>query len=316
MKIMWWLATVMAISLFSILLSNWRMLDGISNLSLTLMSPVESQMDDLAQPVDDFVQGITDRGDLVRENERLQEENAALLAQLAAQQDAQLRVDELEQALGVKQGRPEDALLAANVIAEDPSPLKRMIAIDRGIADGIDEGMVVLSGQGTLVGTVARAYESFAWIRLITDPDSSVNAQVNVAGTQPDTGPPEVLTPEVPGASPSPSPAPAPSAAATPPAAVPDNSSFVRGVAEGDVRQGIILDLLPSEIPIAEDSLVVTSGLGGNYPRGILLGSISSVHERPQSAFKNAVVEPSTNLAALDTVLVLISFEPARLDEQ
>ena len=237
-----------------------------------------------------------------------------MLAQLAAQQDAELRVDELEEALGVKQGRPEDALLAANVIAEDPSPLKRMIAIDRGISDGIDEGMVVLSGQGTLVGTVARAYESFAWIRLVTDPDSSVNAQVNVAGAQPDTGPPEVLTPEVPGASPSPT--PAPNASSTPSADVPDDSSFVRGVAEGDVRQGIILDLLPSEIPIAEDSLVVTSGLGGNYPRGILLGSISSVHERPQSAFKNAVVEPSANLGALDTVLVLISFEPARLDEQ
>ena len=57
MKIIWWLATVTAISLFSILLSNWRMLDGISNLSLTLMSPVESQMGDLAQPVDDFVAG-------------------------------------------------------------------------------------------------------------------------------------------------------------------------------------------------------------------------------------------------------------------
>jgi rod shape-determining protein MreC len=315
MKVIVWLAVVTAVSLFSILLSNLRALDSLNSVSLTLMAPIEAEMHDIAEPVDEFVQGVTDRGDLVRENERLREENAALLAQIAAQQDAQLRVEELEEALGVKEGRPEDQLLAANVIAQDPSPLKRMIAIDRGISDGIDEGMVVLSGQGTLVGTVSRAYENFAWIRLVTDPDSSVNSHVNVAGTQPDTGPPEVLTPETP--PPGATPTPAPSASATPPPpAEPADTALVRGVAEGDIRQGIVLDLLPSEIPIAEDSLVVTSGLGGNYPRGILLGSISSVQQRPQSALKTAVVEPTTDLSSLDTVLVLTSFEPARLDEQ
>ena len=54
---------------------------------------------------------------------------------------------ELEAALGVKQRRPDEHLLAANVIAEEPSGLKRAIAIDRGLSDGIDEGMVVLSRE-------------------------------------------------------------------------------------------------------------------------------------------------------------------------
>lgn len=313
MKIIWWLATVTAVSLVSIVLSNLRGLDTLQSLSLTAMGPMESQMRDAASPVNDFVHGITDRGDLVREVERLREENEQLKAQIAAEQDAQLRVEVLEAALGVKEGRTEDQLLAANVIAEDPSPLKRLIAIDRGISDGIDEGMVVLSGQGTLVGTVSRAYEDFAWIRLITDPDSAVNAQVNVATTQPDTGPPEVLTPDT-NASPTPSPSPSPTPA--PGVEVTAEGSFVRGVAEGDIRQGLLLDLLPSDAAIRDGSLVVTSGLGGNYPRGILLGSITDVQERPQSPFKQALVEPAANLSALDTVLVLISFEPARLSEQ
>jgi rod shape-determining protein MreC len=87
----------------------------------------------------------------------------------------------------------------------------------------------------------------------------------------------------------------------------------VRGVAKGDLRNGIILDLLPPDEQIAAETLVLTSGLGGNFPPGILIGSVSEVEERPQSAFKRATLEPATQLDELETVLVLISFEPARL---
>ena len=80
-----------------------------------------------------------------------------------------------------------------------------MIAIDRGSDDGLDEGMVVLSRGGSLVGTVARAYEDFAWVRLITDPDSAVNAQVSACHRPPQaiTGRVDVII----GATPTPQPA-------------------------------------------------------------------------------------------------------------
>jgi rod shape-determining protein MreC len=84
-------------------------------------------------------------------------------------------------------------------------------------------------------------------------------------------------------------------------------------VADGDLRNGIILDLLPPEEKIDSGTLVLTSGLGGNYPPGILIGSVGEVEQRPQSAFKKATLQPATELDELETVLVLISFEPARL---
>ncbi len=306
MRVIWWLATLTVVSLISIILSHHRALDPVQNLSLSITSPVQSGLRDIASPANDLFEGIVDRGGIIRENERLREENERLKAQLADQQAAAQRVLELEDALGVKQSRPEDQLLGASVIAQDPSGLKRAIAIDRGLGDGVDEGMVVLSRNGTLVGTVSRAYQDFAWVRLITDPDSSVNAQVNVGGTQPQTTPPPVLTPETPApgaAEPTPGPTAAPGG----------EPAAVRGVAEGNLRQNLILDLLPPDATIAEGSLVTTSGLGGNYPRGILLGSVKSVEERPQSPFKRATLEPAAQLSGLDTVLVLISFKPARL---
>jgi rod shape-determining protein MreC len=88
----------------------------------------------------------------------------------------------------------------------------------------------------------------------------------------------------------------------------------VRGVADGDLRQGLILDLLPPDADIPKGTLVVTSGLGGRFPPGILIGSIEDIQQRPQAAFKKAVLEPAAKLSSLETVLVLVSFKPARLE--
>jgi rod shape-determining protein MreC len=303
MRVIWWFATLTVVSFATIILSEENAFDSLKNLTLTVSAPAETVMRDAASPLGDIYDGIADRGDLVRENERLREEVEILQAQLADQQDVLLRIDALEDALEVKSTRPEDQLLVANVFAQDPSGLKRSIAIDRGLGDGVHEGMVVLSREGSLIGTVTDAFQDFAWIRLISDPDSAVNAQVN---TTPPADP-GVLTPETPapGDGPDPSATPTPSSA---PAPVP-----VQGVAEGDLRNELVLELLPPEAPIDSGSLVVTSGLGGNYPPAILIGSVTAVELRPQAPFKQAFVKPSASLSGLDTVLVLISFEPARL---
>ena len=308
MRLVWWLATIVAVSLVSIFLSEMGAGDPIRNLSLTATSPVQGGLRDVASPVNDIFSGITDRGDLADENERLKARVEELESQLAQQQDAQLRIQELEDALGVRQSRQDDVLEAANVIGEDTQGLKRFIAIDRGASDGLQEGMVVLSRKGSLIGTIDRAYDDFAWIRLITDPDSAVNVQV--AGEAPSGAPPaapEVLTPGTP--TPQASAGPPPSA--TP---VPDVSAdLVRAVAKGELRKGLLLDLIPSGASLSRGDLVVTSGHGGNYPRGLLVGSIADVQERPQAPFKSADVDPAADLTGLDTVLILTSFTPARL---
>ncbi len=312
MRVVWWFATLTVVSFATIILSEENAFDPFKNVTLTVSAPVESALRDAAGPLGDIYDGITDRGDLVRENERLREEVEKLQAQLADQQVALLRIAELEDALEVKSTRPEDQLLVASVFSQDTSALKRSIAIDRGQANGVDEGMVVLSREGSLIGTVSHAFQDFAWIRLISDPESAVNAQIN---TTSDSSGTDVLTP----ATPAPGEAPDPGSTEQPdPSATPTPSSAgalapVQGVLKGDLRNELVLELLPPEAPIESGALVVTSGLGGNYPPGVLIGSVTAFEPRPQAPFKKAFVEPSAGLSSLDTVLVLISFEPARL---
>lgn len=302
MRLIWWFAAVLAVSFVTILLSEQNAFDPFKNLTLTVSAPVEGTFRDAASPIGDIYDGIVDRGDLVDENNRLRDENELLKAQIAAHQDLEQLLQEYETILGVKEQHPDDQLLVASVIAEDPSGLKRQIAINLGQDDGVDEGMVVLSRNGSLIGTVSRSFQDFAWIRLINDPDSAVNAQVNVTSS---SGPGDVLTPETPSGE-SPSETPAPSATPAP--------EPVRGVAQGDLRDDLVLELLPPEAKIDAGTLVVTSGLGGNYPPGLLIGTITDVEQRPQAPFKRARVLPATSLDNLDTVVVLVSFKPARLE--
>jgi len=274
MRTLWWTLAIAGMSLISIVLSENRAFDPLQNLSLTAAAPIESAVRDLADPASGFLQGVFDRGDIVRENERLRQELERLKTEMAAGEDARRRVLELEEALGFKQSRPEDQLVAADVIAQDPSGLKRALAINRGSKDGLDEGMVVLSRDGSLVGTVSLVHDDFAWLRLITDPNSAVNVAVQPQG---------------------------------------EETAAARGIAVGDLRSGVSLEMLPTEAAIKQGDLVTTSGLGGNYPRALLLGTVKTIAEKPQAPSKRAVLEPSAQLSALETVFIVTSFKPARL---
>lgn len=275
MRLLWWTLAVVSASLLTIILSESRTLDPVQNLSLTVAAPPENGLRELADPIADFFEGLFNRGDLKRENERLRQEVERLQAQAASAEDAERRAQELEKALGVKESRPDDEFVIADIIAQDPSGVKRALAINRGTKDGLDEGMVVLSRSGSLVGTVSRVYEDFAWLRLITDPNSAVNVAVLADGEE--------------------------------------GGSEARGVAAGDLGGRLSLDMIRAEAQIREGDLVTTSGLGGNYPRALLLGSVRSVEDTPQALFKKATVEPAADLSALDTVMVIASFLPARL---
>ena len=276
MRLLWWTLAVVSVSTLGIVLSQNRTLDPAQNLSLTVSEPVENGLRDIADPIADFFDGLFNRGDLKRENERLREELERLQAQAAAGEDAQRRVQELEQALAVTESHSDEEFVAADVIAQDPSAVKRALAINRGSADGLDEGMVVLSRSGSLVGTISRVYDDFAWLRLTTDPNSAVNVFI--------------LSDEY------------------------EESPEGRGVAAGDLGGTLSLEMVATEALIAEGDPVTTSGLGGNYPRALLLGSVKTVEGKPQGLFKKVTVEPAADLGALDKVLIITSFLPARLE--
>ncbi len=78
----------------------------------------------------------------------------------------------------------------------------------------------------------------------------------------------------------------------------------------GSITGDIELDLIPQDAAIQTGDLVLTSGLGGNYPPDILVGQITGVRQQDYDLFQSASMQPVVDFDQLEIVLVITNFEP------
>lgn len=79
----------------------------------------------------------------------------------------------------------------------------------------------------------------------------------------------------------------------------------------GSVTGDINLDQIPQDISIQAGDLVLTSGLGGGYPEGLIVGQVgNSPRRRDFDLFQQATVQPVVDFNGLQFVLIIINFEP------
>jgi len=123
----------------------------------------------------------------------------------------------------------------ATVIMRDTTTWHNFILINQGSLDGVEVNMAVLSQQGYLVGQVTEVYDRSARIQLLNYQNQSSNVSASVE--------------EVPGAT---------------------------GLFQGyDAINGeLIMTLVPRDLEIEEGSRVITNGLGGVFPAGLLIGYV------------------------------------------
>jgi rod shape-determining protein MreC len=78
-----------------------------------------------------------------------------------------------------------------------------------------------------------------------------------------------------------------------------------RGVLVGQFGSDMLLDKILHEEPVKVGDLVYSGGTEGNLPRGLVLGQISQVLDRPNEIFKQAKVKPVFAVGDLDIVFVI-----------
>lgn len=62
---------------------------------------------------------------------------------------------------------------------------------------------------------------------------------------------------------------------------------------------------IPTDADLVIEDTVETSGVGGIYPKGILIGKISKIIESKNITDRYAIVETSVDFSKLETVLVI-----------
>ncbi len=90
-------------------------------------------------------------------------------------------------------------------------------------------------------------------------------------------------------------------------AATIQNQTKTRGIVNGNLGLTIEMNYIPQSENIKTGDMVITSGLGGNIPRGLLIGKISRIYNTSNEVWQTATIEPLLNPGSLTVVLVIIT---------
>jgi rod shape-determining protein MreC len=86
--------------------------------------------------------------------------------------------------------------------------------------------------------------------------------------------------------------------------------SEAEGVLVGQITGEVSLENLPQDAAVSPGDLILTSGLGGNFPPEIVVGQVSGVRRHDYELFQTASVQPVVDFNKLEIVLIIINFEP------
>lgn len=81
-------------------------------------------------------------------------------------------------------------------------------------------------------------------------------------------------------------------------------NSRSKGVLRGGIS-GLVLENVSQDVEFEAGEHVVTSGLGGRFKEGILIGRAVSLHTAGSNLFRNIAVEPIIDLGKLEMVFVV-----------
>lgn len=179
-----WFALVVLASILLLAASRLAVLDPLESAALSVVAPIESGLRSVTRPLADFINNITDINRLTDENAALRKENEALTAENSRLTDAEQELRDLQAFIDLRGIREGDTFVRADVFATEPSNALEVIAIDRGSNDRIAEHMLVLSPQGSVIGTVSRVFDDAAWVTLLTDQTSAISALIQESRAQ------------------------------------------------------------------------------------------------------------------------------------
>jgi len=84
----------------------------------------------------------------------------------------------------------------------------------------------------------------------------------------------------------------------------------VEAVLNGQITGEIELNMISQNATVQPGDLVMTSGLGGNYPANIVIGQVVTIRNEASSLFQTASVQPAVDFSQLEIVLIITNFQP------
>ncbi len=84
--------------------------------------------------------------------------------------------------------------------------------------------------------------------------------------------------------------------------------SRATGLLKGELGLGLKMTDIPQQDAVKVGDLVVTSGLSGQLPKGLVIGSIEAIEDQANALFQVARLRPLVNVTSLEFVHVVTDF--------
>ncbi len=207
--------------------------------------------------------------ELLADNQRLRQHAAEV------EQDARLYAQTLEEneqlrtLLGLAERRRDFTFAAATVISRDLDNYARTLMLSRGSDDDVIPGMVAVTAEGQMIGVISEVGSNWATLRTVVDVDFSCGAYAYDAEID---------------------------------ATCEGRFDLMRA------NQLALSDLSP-QVNLKNGDLVLTSGVGGLYPRDLEIGTVQEVQTDITGMTATAILSPSADLAHLEKVFIILSFD-------
>ena len=240
-----------------------------------ISSPIQKTLWRAGDRVSDFFELITEIKNLKREKEELKLKIQELIAQNLSLKELEKENKVLRESLEIGLEK-EFKLSLAEVVSKDIS--QDSILINKGSKDGITENCPVITQQKTLVGKIGEVYENFSRVILISNKESSFDAKILAPYQTEGFG------------------------------AGSDPENDISGVVNGKGNLQLFLDFVPQEKEIKEGDFIVTTSLGGIFPKGLLVGQIGKVLRSDIEPFQQAKIRPAFDIRELETVFIITDF--------
>jgi rod shape-determining protein MreC len=296
-----WLPLVLIVAtLFLLVGSEAGLLSPVENAFHYVLDPLQRAFAGITEATGNLFQAVREVRELRAEVEELRAQVDALTLENISLRDYRAEVQSLRALLAFTEEFSITGYLGADVIGreacetypcgevvgEDPNPYLHYITINAGAQQGVEVGMPVVSAGGGLglVGRIAEVAPRTSKVQLLSDRESAVAALLqNSRATGLVVGQPDgTLRMEY----------------------VPQ---------EADVIVGGEADDLPRNVNVGD--IVLTSGLGGFMPKGLVIGQVTEVQQMDYELFQAAVVRPAVDFSRLELALVITSFEQIPVEE-
>lgn len=223
-----------------------------------------------------FFEDIGNLKNLAEENERLKITVAQYTREKVQYNILAARVAEYEKLLRFTRSQSNKYNYEyhyAQVISLTTEPSNNTLVIDLGARDGVKPNMSVISEKG-LVGIISQVSNFTSTVKLLTMMDSS----------DPNSQPPIAAT-----------------------AFGKINQTFGMVERYDQQTQRLIMTRIDEKDPMAVNDMIISSGIGGLYPQGLIIGTVESVGVGEFGLTKTAVIKPAAGFEDWKSLLVVFT---------